>query len=305
MFSSIDDFIAKHKDTFEVLIRNVPDLIFLMSVDNDRHFRYVIMNTAARNVTGLTEAVYGRTIEDVLPEYRSSNLNEYYLEVVRTKQPVTYVENCDGLYGETILTPVFSEDNRDVCTHILAITRDITLHEMYQRQLTHLVNHDPLTGLSNRRGLYESLLTLAQGAIEGKRILAVMYLDCDKFKRVNDTYGHDIGDEFLTIIAKRLRHCLKDADLICRLGGDEFVAITSISQADQIKLIGKRVLHSINQPITIRSETFAESMSIGIALYPNDGPDLDIVIKKADRMLQAAKRMGGNRYAVFSQESIS
>jgi diguanylate cyclase len=299
MSSPIDDFIRKHNDVFRILTRNLPDLLFLMQVDETGHFRYVLMNAAAMKVTGLTEAVYGKSLEESMPAYRVGSLKSYYLEAVRSRESVSYVENFDGLYGETILTPIFSDENEQVCTHVLAITRDITPHETYQRQLTHLANHDPLTGLSNRRGLYESLLTFEQGAIEGKRILAVMYMDCDKFKRINDTYGHDVGDEFLTVIGKRLRHCLKDADLICRLGGDEFVAITSITEADQIKLIGKRVVRIINQPILIHNEAITESMSVGIALYPNDGPDLDIVIKKADRMLQTAKRMGGNSYAIF------
>lgn len=303
MFSLIDDFIIKHKEVFETLTRNMPDLIFLMRLDDNGQFRYVMMNASAMKVTGLTEEVYGKSLEEAMPGYRVDSLNRYYREAVLSRKSVSYVENFDGLYGETILTPVFSDADEKICTHVLAITRDITLHETYQRQLTHLANHDPLTGLSNRRGLYESLLTFEKGAIEGKRILAVMYMDCDKFKRINDTFGHDIGDEFLTVIAKRLRHCLKDADLICRLGGDEFVAITSIADADQIKLISKRVLRTINQPISIHNETIMESISMGVALYPNDGPDLDIVIKKADHVLQSAKHLGGNHYAIYGEMS--
>jgi diguanylate cyclase (GGDEF)-like protein/PAS domain S-box-containing protein len=296
---NLDGFIQQNYSTLMAVFNNIPDLLFLMSVGDDGKFRYVLFNPAAMKAAKLTADVYGRTIDDSVSPERAQLLNAYYREAASTKKVVTFVEDLDGSYGETVLSPIL--DERGNCTHVLAITRDITVHEMYQRQLTHLAYHDPLTGLPNRRHLFESLKTLEAGAKERGRILTVMFMDCDTFKSINDVYGHGLGDEFLVALSKRLKNGLRQADILCRLGGDEFVAVAAVDHVRHATSIGQRVLHSMSRPWTFGTTTFRASISIGIAFYPTDGPDLERVIQKADQALQAAKHTGGNRYVVYQQ----
>ncbi|MBK4736549.1 GGDEF domain-containing response regulator [Noviherbaspirillum pedocola] len=157
--------------------------------------------------------------------------------------------------------------------------------------------HDALTGLPNRRLLVDRIEKSMQHASRGHNMMAVMYLDLDGFKAVNDTHGHGCGDELLKNVADRLRRATRKEDTVARIGGDEFVIVLSdIAHVDDVLRPASKILRFLSTPFDVASVTVSVSTSIGIAFYPGDGNDVEELISRADRALYDAKRGGKNRY---------
>jgi diguanylate cyclase (GGDEF)-like protein len=157
--------------------------------------------------------------------------------------------------------------------------------------------HDVLTALPNRRLLVDRIEKAMQHASRGHNMMAVMYLDLDGFKAVNDTHGHQTGDELLKMVADRLLRATRKEDTVARLGGDEFVVVLSdIAHVDDVVRPASKVLRFLSTPFEIGELTVKVSGSIGIAFYPGDGSDVEELLARADKALYDAKRAGKNRY---------
>ena len=157
--------------------------------------------------------------------------------------------------------------------------------------------HDVLTGLPNRRLLVDRVEKAMQHASRGHNMMAVMYLDLDGFKAVNDTHGHHTGDELLKMVSDRLLRATRKEDTVARIGGDEFVAVLSdIAHVDDVIRPASKVLRFLSSPFDIDELSVKVSASIGIAFYPGDGQDVESLISHADKALYDAKRAGKNRY---------
>lgn len=172
----------------------------------------------------------------------------------------------------------------------------------HAEQVEYLAYHDGLTGLPNR-SLFSKLLTqhiaLAQ---RNKRHVAVMFLDLDRFKSINDTLGHDAGDELLKEVAARLQHCLRDSDTVARLGGDEFVVILpDLQSAEHAAAVAQKILVATAKPFVLLGTEFSVTASIGIATYPRDGRDEQTLTKNADVAMYHAKDEGKNNFQFYSQ----
>lgn len=185
----------------------------------------------------------------------------------------------------------------------LCTIADVSEQEHREKELMHLAFHDPLTGLPNRALLLERL---QQDLLRAKRdsyLLAVLFVDLDGFKIVNDQLGHDAGDELLQWISKRFQQCCREVDTVARLGGDEFVFIlTSLQSLNAVKQIADNVLKAASQAFLIKGETVKIGASIGIAIYPNDHSEMELLIKYADDAMYTAKQRGKNCFA-FASES--
>ena len=170
-----------------------------------------------------------------------------------------------------------------------------------QERLTYFAQHDPLTGLINR-ALFRDRLVHAMARSKRKdQPLAVMLLDLDRFKAVNDTLGHDIGDQLLKEVATRLMECVRQVDTVARLGGDEFTAILEgISGEEDVLVVAKRIVESIGTPFHIGPHRISIGVSIGITLYPSDDEDFDELLRHADKAMYAAKQQGGGRFQFHS-----
>lgn len=276
----------------------ISDMIFLMAVENEETFRYVLMNPSAMRFAGLSEAAYGKTISEVYPGEKGIALNRHYQKAVRSGKPHSYTDE-EEICGESILTPLF--DANGVCTHVFSVTRDITERKRLEAELHYMAYHDLLTELPNRRKLFELLDKTLQQAREQGEMLAVLYLDCDNFKEINDTLGHDAGDEFLRNLSKRLHYCVRDSDILCRFGGDEFIVVLPcIANEQEVIKIAERITHTLGQPWLIKDQVINVTVSIGISLYPRDGQEKYDLLGRADEALYAAKDLGKNRYKLFS-----
>ena len=174
---------------------------------------------------------------------------------------------------------------------------DITDRKLAQERIEFHAYHDPLTGLPNRSFLEDRLqLHLAQ-ARRGGRGMAVMFLDLDRFKTVNDTLGHALGDRLLCEAAKRLREGVREDDTVARIGGDEFVVLLPrVGQGDGAARIAQSLLHKFVEPFPLDDNVLQVTISIGIALFPQDGDDPETLLKKADAAMYRAKERGRNRY---------
>jgi diguanylate cyclase (GGDEF)-like protein len=180
---------------------------------------------------------------------------------------------------------------------------DIEERKALQEQLQHAAFHDPLTGLPNRMLLDDRLDILISRAQRTKKKMGWIYVDLDHFKQVNDTFGHSVGDTLLTIVAQRLRECVRDTDTVGRLGGDEFtVLLDGIYSEDEVLVIAEKIRVELEAPYDIgRDQDFKTSASIGVALYPDHGNDEAALSKSADEAMYRSKSEGKNRVTLFSE----
>ena len=186
-------------------------------------------------------------------------------------------------------------------THYVAILSDITQRHQHEQRLRNLATHDVLTGLPNRVLLDERLKHAISRTKRHGTHIAVMFIDLDGFKQVNDTRGHAVGDDVLKAVADRLVHSVRESDTVARLGGDEFVVILEeVGGMRQIEPVARAVLTAVGQPIALRSDAVSVTPSIGISLYPNDAANAEQLLLRADRAMYVAKNMGKNNLCFFS-----
>jgi diguanylate cyclase (GGDEF)-like protein len=180
---------------------------------------------------------------------------------------------------------------------------DVTDRKLYQARIEQQANYDTLTGLANRSLLQDRLEQALIAASSYHTRVAVAFVDLDRFKYINDSLGHHVGDELLRTMADRLESCVRDCDTVARLGGDEFVVlITGQTGVDLVRNIVERMLQSVTQPWVTEHGEFNVSCSIGVALYPSDGLDAQTLLKHADSAMYRAKESGRNNFQFFTRE---
>jgi diguanylate cyclase (GGDEF)-like protein len=184
----------------------------------------------------------------------------------------------------------------------LAVTElDTTERTQAKERVEFLAHHDSLTGLPNRVLLRDRTEQATSIAAREKTGVALMFLDLDNFKQVNDSFGHQVGDQLLIEVVRRLHACIRDVDTVCRMGGDEFViVITNIKDINDLSRIAQNMLTTVAEPIVIDSQLFHTSVSIGISVFPDDGNDFDTLLKHADTAMYQAKDSGRNVYRFFT-----
>ncbi|MES1998915.1 MAG: EAL domain-containing protein [Pseudomonadota bacterium] len=196
---------------------------------------------------------------------------------------------------------VAARDAADVPVRVIGTYLDISERRQAEETIQRQANFDPLTQLPNRRLFLDRL---GQEIIKSRRAdvpLALLLIDLDEFKEVNDTLGHDVGDILLQETARRIRSCIRDADTVARLGGDEFtVILTELSDRTHIEDIAQKIIGKLAEPFHLGDEVAYVSASIGITLYPSDAGDIDTLMKHADQAMYAAKKHGRNRFFYFT-----
>lgn len=189
---------------------------------------------------------------------------------------------------ELSLTPMHDASGRK--TGLRSIVRDVDQRARYEEKLIYLAYHDALTGLNNRKAFYERFTQALNRAKRYENELALLYIDIDRFKLVNDTYGHEVGDALLQKITQRLKICLRTSDCIARIGGDEFVVIMNNPRQENPAVAATRIIGEISRPFTINNALIDFiTASIGISIYPKDAQDADTLISMADAAMYTAK----------------
>ncbi len=194
-------------------------------------------------------------------------------------------------------------DENDEVTHYVTVGDDVTEIKETQFQMERLAFYDTLTGLANRQLFRERLEQVLRGATRNQRPAALLYLDLDRFKRVNDTLGHDAGDALLNAIGERLGQCVRKEDSVARLGGDEFtVLLAEVDGPAGAAVVARKILDALSESVRLAAQEVFVSASIGITLIPQDGIDATVLLKNADLAMYRAKDQGRNNYQFFRRE---
>ncbi len=218
-------------------------------------------------------------------------------------------KNGDLFWENVTVSPIKNKENKS--THYLAIKEDISLRKDYEERLLYQASYDKLTDLPNRTLAYDRIQQAIANAIREQKHIALLYMDFDHFKNINDTLGHGAGDEFLKHMAGRLKACVRDFDTVARLGGDEFlimlvdIDIENASNGSFVEVVKRKteeILSRVSKPCVVQEMEFSVTASVGIALFPQDGDDPHMLLRNADTAMYRSKRKGRNTYEVFTPE---
>lgn len=203
------------------------------------------------------------------------------------------------LYPEWLSITAVLDDSNTV-SHYIGIFSDVSTENEGNERLYHLAHYDSLCNLPNRMLFYDRLRQAVSRIKRSDKQIAVIFMDLDGFKAVNDDYGHSIGDELLQHVSKRVVSMLRESDTLARIGGDEFtLIINDVENIDSLKIIATKILSIIQEPYTLHGNTFTVSASIGISLLPDDTEDMNTLVKQADIAMYKAKKEGKNRFKFY------
>ncbi|MGB8956480.1 MAG: EAL domain-containing protein [Tumebacillaceae bacterium] len=264
---------------------------------------YQTVNLACERMAGYPlEEFMGKPFWWNLPEYERARALEQFdratkgesvsLEVVMKHSSgedlYLYVTNIPMIVGNEVVG-------------VYGMTKDITERKKAERIINHMAYHDVLTNLPNRRLFKDRLTEELERTHEAGGQLAVMFLDLDRFKIINDTLGHDMGDRLLQLVAKRIHSCARPNDTVARMGGDEFtILLPDVEGEEEPTQVAQSLLNSLKESFTLEGHEFHITTSIGIAVYPNDGPDADAIMKNADTAMYRAKESGKNQFRLYN-----
>lgn len=267
----------------------------VMVTDRDGRIEYV--NRAFESTTGFAHAeVLGQTPRLVKSGLHGTGFyrrmwktlleGKVFRDVMTNRR-----KNGELYYEEKSVTPI--RDTGGDIVRFISVGRDVTARIATQQRLEHLAYRDMLTGLPNRALFVDRLKHAIAGARRRRAVVAVLFIDLDGFKDVNDRLGHETGDKLLRALAGRLRTAVRDTDTVARLGGDEFaVLLEDVSYVQDVALTAQKLLDRIATPLVLSGARQAISASIGVSLYPSDAADASTLLRNADKAMYRAKAAG-------------
>lgn len=272
----------------------------------DAEARIIAVNAAFTRITGYSE-------NEAVGKF-SRMFHGKHNDLVANEQMQAQLKQCGHWQGEMIdrrkggetypaWLSISSVRDGDQLTNYVGVFTDFSSRKEAEARLYFLANHDPLTQLPNRTALMDSLGHSIGQARQHSEQMAVLFVDLDRFKTINDTLGHHAGDKLLQVVAQRLRACLTEGDIIARLGGDEFtVLLETLPDEHYAGLVADSILQTLAKPVVIDHQEMYITCSIGISLYPNDGLDAHTLLKNADVAMYRAKEMGKNNCQFFASD---
>ncbi|HEV7445385.1 MAG TPA: EAL domain-containing protein, partial [Steroidobacteraceae bacterium] len=287
------------------LFDNAIEGIFRTTVEG----HYLDANPALAHIYGFdSPEELMRSLRDIGAQlYVEKQRREEFIHIMKGRGSVTgfesqvYRKNGDIIWISENARAIFAEDGSPVAYE--GTVEDITERRLYQVRIEHQANYDTLTGLANRSLLQDRLQQALLTAASSGRRIAVAFVDLDRFKFINDSLGHHVGDELLKAVAARLKACVRDCDTVARLGGDEFVLlINGHTGPEYVRQLMDKMLASVAQPWIIEQGDFLVSCSIGVALHPDDGEEALTLLKHADSAMYRAKDSGRNNFQFFTRE---
>ena len=283
------------------VIENVPATII---VKDARDLRYVLINRAGEKYYNITrEQMIGKTGYDIFPKRLADMIAGHDEDLLRTGEPIFMDEHPSKTpSGEdriitTVRTPI--RNPKGDIQYLLTVVEDRTHRQRAEAQIAHMAHHDSLTGLPNRVAFMECLNSTIEAAAKGEESFALMSLDLDRFKEINDVFGHSVGDGLLREMSRRLQEAVGGA-FLARLGGDEFMIIaTDGKQPAAAEALADRLLAAVADEFTIDVQRLRSGLSIGVAVYPVDGGDAETLVANADAALYRSKAEGRGAYRFF------
>lgn len=290
------------------MLRTVLDTIPQRVFWKDRQSTYLGCNQPFATDTdhATPQALIGKTDFDFAPEAMAQHWRDEDRQVMEGGKPLLNQEESyarpDGAQGWRVVSKVPLRDQEGRVSAILCTYEDITERKASEEHTRFLVYHDGLTELPNHLLAFDRLQqAMAYADREGSKV-ALLFLDLDNFKTINDSLGHTIGDKLLREVASRLRQCVRDTDTVSRQGGDEFlIVVPALSDTEASAPVLDKLLQSIHMPMEIDGHELSTTVSIGIAMFPDDGRDFESLMKKADTAMYQAKEAGRNTYCFFNK----
>jgi len=303
-----EDALFEEKERAQVTLNSIGDAVLTTNLPGNVTY----LNLVAETMTGWSlEKAFGRPLADVFKIIDGAT----HKDAPNPAQLAIRENRTVGLAADSVLVrrdgiespiedsaaPIHNRDGQ--VAGAVIVFHDVSESRAMALKMAHLAQHDFLTGLPNRMLLTERLSrAIGQARRHSKRV-ALMFLDLDYFKHINDSLGHTVGDLLLQVVAERLKLCVRDTDTVCRQGGDEFVILlTEIEQTQDAAPIAEKLLAAFAEPCVLGGHELHITLSIGIAIYPDDGQDADEVMKNADTAMYHAKASGRNNYQFFATE---
>lgn len=294
----MESALRQSEEKYRSILNSMEDLVFVLDKDGifvDFH------QPGKDSETYVSPAIFiGKSYIDVLPEDAVAKLKVGIEEVGRTNLP----QEVEYSLKESALERWFQakisvrRDDTGKFAGVTAVARDITDRKISEEKIRHMASHDALTGLPSLNLALDRLSVAIEGAARSKAPTAVLFVDLDGFKQVNDTFGHDAGDAVLKEMAARFLTCVRKSDTVARIGGDEFLIIaTEMQSVHNAELIARKLLAEVDRIIVYKGQELKVGTSIGISSYPIDGDNAESLIKKADSAMYKTKRSGKNSFA--------
>lgn len=295
--------LEKSQDQLQSIIRNVMDGIITINESGEIHG----FNPAAEQIFGyLQQEVSGKNVKMLMPEPDRSRHGAYisrYLQTgqckilgVRGREVTAVRKNGEQFPLEMSISEMVLGEQR----YFIGIIRDITERKLVEQQLAHFAHHDYLTDLPNRILFLNSVGHSVLLAKRNHYRVAILFLDLDGFKQINDTLGHSAGDQLLQKVAKRLKEVVRASDTVARMGGDEFTfALNNIESDQNIALMANKIIASLSEPFDLDGRPCHVGGSVGVSIYPDDSEDIEKLIMQADEAMYLAKQCGKNTYKLY------
>jgi diguanylate cyclase (GGDEF)-like protein/PAS domain S-box-containing protein len=287
------------------LFENALEGIFRTTIEG----QYLDANPALARIYGFeSPAELISSLKDIRNQlYVQPQRREEFMHLIKARGLVSsfesqvYRKNGEIIWISENARAVLSDEGRVICYE--GTVEDVTERKLYQARIEQQANYDTLTGLANRSLLHERLQQAILAASSYGTRLGVVFVDLDRFKFINDSLGHHVGDELLRAMAERLKASVRESDTVARLGGDEFVLlINGQGDPESVALVLERMLSDISQPWTFAQGDFNVTCSIGVALYPDDGDSAEVLLKHADSAMYRAKEKGRNNFQFFTAD---
>ena len=295
--------LRRREEEFRAVAENAPDGIMRF----DPELRCLYVNEALAKTAGHPVSFFiGRPLAQFgIPEDLTGALSAALRRALDTGDTQAIDFAFAGPRGErhyhARIAPERGRDGRPVS--VIGISRDITERRRFEAHIQHLASHDKLTGLPNRALLGDRVEQAILQARRAHGSLALLFIDLDQFKLVNDSFGHAAGDALLVEVAERLKQTVREGDTVARLGGDEFVILlTNLAHAEDSAVVARKIAQALERPIALDSGELGVTGSIGISLYPEDGDSLDALLQCADAAMYRAKDAGRNAFHYYSAE---
>ena len=297
------------EDRFRSAVEAAPNAMIMA----DERGYIVLTNSLTEKIFGYAPgALLGRSISELIPKSVRAAHEGLVHSFMQTPSERSmgagrelYAQHCDGhaFRVEVGLTPIGGRDAR----YVMASVVDITSRIQSEERINQLIHFDALTGLPNRQLLNDRVSQAIHAASAAGNRLAVLFMDIDHFKHVNDTLGHQVGDKLLVEVGRRLKESLREDDTVARIGGDEFVIVLTEGGGEEeaVALMAKKLISVISHPYRIDSHELVVTPSIGVAIYPDDGVNFDSLYQHADTAMYRAKQDGRNDFRFFTQDMQS
>jgi diguanylate cyclase (GGDEF)-like protein/PAS domain S-box-containing protein len=270
----------------------------------DEEGRILEANDQACSSLGYSrDELCGMTVSDIDADFELARWREHRKKIPDTGSATieTRHRRKDGTIFPVEVTVNYLDYEGKTFSYSFA--QDITERKRYEEQLEFLATHDELTGLANRTLLHDRLAQSLHYAQRSGRFVAVLLLDVDRFKVINDSLGHGVGDQVLQAVARRLQDTVREADTVARLGGDEFVVLLAeVADVDDVGLVAHKILQRLAEPHVIADRDMSLTASCGISLYPKDCEDVSMLVRNADVAMYRSKREGGNSISFYSPD---